>query len=736
MVLLVMFGNSTFPDPMERLARALSPNIPFIALSQINFVDPLLAPTLFSWQTFFSLLPQLTYFEMRYATWLGAALPTQLPHLFEYFAVSDSGLTGTLPGSFFNDYVNSPLISLLEVDFSNNLMTGGIPDLWLNGLSQVPELAQLTITMNLNRFDGSISPSAFNGAFADLEQFSLELSNCALTGPLAGVFNANTFSASQLTTVILSLGQNRLTGSLPTDWFSSSALAGVSYFHIYADENMLSGTIPADLISSLGFSTSSPSIIFSYDSNQLTGTLPSNLLDLQGRSVLELRLEFPHNQLNGTIDANFFSRFKWDTPTSFGFMVANNSLEGSLPSTLTGLQTMQRLVNLDMSFSDNQLLTGSIPSGFLNSLVPSIPVTSTVQTVFNFNADRCRLSGALAFPNLELRAQPLKLSFSATDNLFTSLSFEPGSEIGIVDLSLASNPLLTGTLPDFIFNFTTSLFFGLNLSRTEMSGDLPDMQTLNTRIRTLDLSHTNINFCTEGRMAWASINLQKCVLNSTNAYMCSSLYSSRCTVSAPEEVPVAIPQAVPSTPPSGCSIATRPSTAFVCIDGTWTFQGTLNTTVLTIPSGATQTVILGNVTSTSVVINGLGSTIVVYGCATNLSLITVELTPEELKQIGSTGRTQTLISTDPSQCSSTSLGTVAVATHVTGKTCRKVSTKTIESGGTVSGLFVVSSSGCNVWWIILVAVVGGVLILAAAIAVAITCVQKQRVKKESIRLHG
>jgi predicted outer membrane repeat protein len=182
-------------------------------------------------------------------------------------------------------------------------------------------------------------------------------------------------------------------------------------------------------------------------------------------------------------------------------------------------------------------------------------------------------------------------------------------------------------------------------------------------------------------------------------------------------------------PPSATSCLTSPPNigSWVCVDGTWTSNGTITGETITIPG--TQVVVDGNFTVPgSVVFDGLGSSIVVVGgCAHIGGSIVVELTEEELEQLAKESRTVALISQN-SSCPS--LSSSYVDGRLSSKSCRKIeSTTSEEKNGSQSSLvamFKVNSSGCNVKWIILGSVLGGVLLLIVIIMLVVTFNDKAR----------
>ena len=115
------------------------------------------------------------------------------------------------------------------------------------------------------------------------------------------------------------------------------------------------------------------------------------------------------------------------------------------------------------------------------------------------------------------------------------------------------------------------------------------------------------------------------------------------------------------------------------------------------------------------VLSSLNASVVVQGCANNLSSVTVELTPEQLKTLQPT-QLQSLITLEGASgdCADFSLSSLRV--NITGSTCRRVSaSKSSTVGTTLSGVFTLDNSKCKRWWIILVAVICGAIVVGIVI---------------------
>ena len=191
------------------------------------------------------------------------------------------------------------------------------------------------------------------------------------------------------------------------------------------------------------------------------------------------------------------------------------------------------------------------------------------------------------------------------------------------------------------------------------------------------------------------------------------LYSPVASPPAPPTPPTA--PTAPHAPEAPCP-GPAPSSAFICVGGVWEAVN-VNTTTLVLPPNVGTVVIIGNLTSSSVVINGIASNINVTGCVLdNLTLVHIDLDKDDTDVVGS--KVYTLISALNGSCQS-NLDSIAVTASIKNGGCQKVSVKKItwNNGSILSGLFTIDKSSCNRWWIILVSVVCGVILVAVVVVV-------------------
>ena len=192
------------------------------------------------------------------------------------------------------------------------------------------------------------------------------------------------------------------------------------------------------------------------------------------------------------------------------------------------------------------------------------------------------------------------------------------------------------------------------------------------------------------------------------------------------------PVATPVRPPTsgtanGCS-ATPPSAGFTCIDGTWHSNGPVTSaTPIIIQS---STIVEGNFSAPSITFSTIGSSLIIQGC---LNLTQGTITADLSQGIGSHPSGSITIEQN-SECPNSLLGIgVNVKQPKTG--CKKVKSK-IDSASTKQTLvvlFTTDSSSCNTKWIILGAVLGSAIIIAAIATLIVGLVLKNKAQQKDFR---
>ena len=542
-----------------------------------------------------------------------------------------------------------------------------------------------------------------------------------------------------------SLDDNPITGSIPDSLLSTLASAAGQWYFSAANTN-LTGSIPEALLTV--HDMSSISVNFSHNAG-ITGTIPYNLLNV-GTGMQAITIDFSAMNLSGPLTQNL-----WGLPhgmqslVSLDLRFASLGLTGTFPISWITPYTFPVLLSFNLNLDDSLISSDSVDSGFLPNSAPimatytlsvnnsplkerffssfldailAFPITPPTNTKFSISLQNCGINGELDLPSPPSSVTNLpRISLLLSSNAITNFSAAENTSFYLAKLDLSGNSAMQGNM-DNLFSSSSSVMTSLDLSGTAITGPMPSMALQNTsRLQTILMEGVNVDFCSgeQVRSTWSSSTLTSCSFLETNANQCTQLYPALCFVAPVAPTPMTPPvgpifQTPPPALPS-CSNATRPSLQFDCVNGSWVSTTSVTTPTLTIPSGAPQTVIVGDVESTSIVFTGLGSTLTITGCALNLTSITLTLTPEDLK--GNSKIIQQLLNFGSSNCSNDNLDSVTVDSRIRGSTCRKVkATKTI-SNGQLSGIFTIDSSPCRTWWIILVSVIGGIVVLAVLILV-------------------
>ena len=228
----------------------------------------------------------------------------------------------------------------------------------------------------------------------------------------------------------LNLGDNRLSGTIPSELGSLTNLLG-----LYLHENELSGTIPPELGNLTGLTT------LSLSENELSGTIPSEL----GSLTNLLGLYLHENELSGTIPPEL------DNLTGLTTLsLSGNELSGTIPSELGALTNL-----LGLYLHQNEL-SGTIPSK-LGSL-----------TGLSFLwLSRTELSGTI--PSELGALTELQNLVLHGNELSGTIPSELGALTRLINLNLSSNEL-SGTIPDFS---TLQSLLSLEVSyNTQLTGEL------------------------------------------------------------------------------------------------------------------------------------------------------------------------------------------------------------------------------------------------------------------------
>uniref|UniRef100_A0A8I6YSE0 Leucine-rich repeat-containing N-terminal plant-type domain-containing protein n=1 Tax=Hordeum vulgare subsp. vulgare TaxID=112509 RepID=A0A8I6YSE0_HORVV len=219
----------------------------------------------------------------------------------------------TLSNNLFSGHLPplNRLIRLRIIDLHDNLLQGNIP----NALTNCSELVGLDLSFNM--LVGSIPQNI--GSLFNL--IGIDLSNNSLTGNIPRTFGNNSYLEE------LRLTHNQLKGSIPED-LGKLPNMGVSRA-VYLGQNRLSGRVPTTLFNLSNL------IILDLSRNTLRGTLPSNIGNL---SVALQWLFLGANNLSGTVPPSI-GALKDLTALDLG----GNNFVGPIPYSIGNLAKLQKL---------------------------------------------------------------------------------------------------------------------------------------------------------------------------------------------------------------------------------------------------------------------------------------------------------------------------------------------------------------------------------------------------------
>ena len=554
---VILNGTSSVLDPLQRLS-ALTTNL---HLDNVRLLNPTTGnpggnysyqP---NWTSLFSHLPALTQITLTNSSLVGS-LPTTLPSLCTVFNVTHNALTGTIPNLLSNA---GALLSGLTMDLSQNKLTGSVTSALLTPLKNTLA-AQANVLLSGNQLTGTVASDLFSGleAHAVLNSIVVDLSNNTLTGSIPVALLGPLNAITNLATVAVDLSTNKLTGSLPANLLnvtipsgllsfscSNNSLSGVlpspliaaqvsNLLSVYVDLslNQLSGSIPANLFSNfvktgcltknLHFNCSRNHLIGSIPNywptfelatalsdlnidlsvNGLTGSLPTSLCPVTSGTLSQLKTivwGLYSNGLTGTIASNLVGTTN-AAVTSISALLHNNSITGSLPTTLT---TNGNLINLALTLADNDI-SGSLSSGLLSNL-------GTGLQYLTFDVSKNSIEGTVADTFLK----PFTLDTSNPKVLLANLS----------------NNALTGAIPTYLSNKVQDAT--VILDNNQFSGNFPSANifaTTSSDATQLTVSAVNnkltgtLNVPNVGTPYPVTLNVSRNALTALSADLTSSQY--------------------------------------------------------------------------------------------------------------------------------------------------------------------------------------------------------------------
>ncbi|XVF19897.1 hypothetical protein REPUB_Repub11eG0151100 [Reevesia pubescens] len=355
------------------------------------------------------------------ANQLSGSLPlnfdSNLPNL-RGFHIGTNNLSGTLPESLSN------ASKLEKFDVSRNHFSGKVSINFQNAKN----LSWLIIEHN------NLGSGGVHGDF----DFITTLINCSRLERFSIVDNhfggllPNSIANLSRTLIVLYMGENQITGSIPSGITNLVNLIGLAL-----EYNQLTGTIP----DSLGKLKNVQALALG--GNALTGRIPASL----GNLSLLNKIGLEKNLLEGSIPAEF------EKCQNLIFMVlSSNRLTGTVPKEIFSILTLS--VNLDLS---NNLLTGSLPSEVGN-----------LKTLVQLDISGNKFSGQI--PLALSSCTSLVTLYLGKNQFYGSIPVSLSSLRSIAELDLSNNNL-SGQIPPSLEKLSFLKY--LNLSHNHFEGQVP-----------------------------------------------------------------------------------------------------------------------------------------------------------------------------------------------------------------------------------------------------------------------
>ncbi|KAJ1378801.1 Leucine-rich repeat [Sesbania bispinosa] len=390
----------------------------------------------------------------------------------QILSMSSCNLSGPIDSSL------SKLQSLLTIQLSFNNMSSPVPDSFAN-LSSLTTLKLSGCEFPHNGYLQALNLSYTNffgqlpGAISNLKQLSiLDLSNCQFNGTLPVSF-------SRLTQLVhLDLSFNNFTGPLPSLNMSKN-LIYFSFFH-----NDFIGPIPSSFLKGLV-----NLVILNLGDNSLSGKVPSTLFILPSLQELTLShngfdglldefpnasfsvlqmIDFSNNNLQGPIPMSFFHL------RSLGFLqLSSNQFNGTI-----WLDMFLRLQNLHtLGLSNNNLSVDTTFNG--DQGLSSFP------NMKNLLLSSCKLKEFPAFLRNQSHIAALDLSSNQIQGMIPNWIWRFDY---MISLNLSNN-FLTGLEGPFE-NISSNMFI-IDLHSNQLGGSIP---IFSENVVLLDYSNNRFSF--------------------------------------------------------------------------------------------------------------------------------------------------------------------------------------------------------------------------------------------------
>ncbi|KAK4493418.1 hypothetical protein RD792_017679 [Penstemon davidsonii] len=324
-----------------------------------------------------------------------------------------------------------------------------------------------------------LSSNRFNGSLPRVAYsvIELDLSNNSFSEGISH-FLCDTTGDQTYQLSILHLGGNLLSGELPANDVCWMTWSSLQYLNI--GSNNMSGSIP----DSIGLLENLESL--NMDNNSLSGQIPSSIQSCKNL----IKIDLSDNKLVGSLASSLMGIISL---SKLRFLITrSNKLSGEIPSEICQLNLLQVL---DLS---NNIISGNVPKCVDNFTTMATKIWSAdypakVIDYSNFIRRNFFESASIATKGSELHYDSTLYLVTNIDLSRNNMSGEIPKQINSLaelrSLNLSENHF-TGLIPDGIGHMKQ--LESLDLSRNSLSGEIPNNITALSSLNYMNLSYNNL----------------------------------------------------------------------------------------------------------------------------------------------------------------------------------------------------------------------------------------------------
>lgn len=389
-------------------------------------------------------------------------------------------------------------------------------------------------------------------------------------------------------------------------------------------------------------------------------------------------------------------------PSLYRFESARNP-SGLMPSEITA--PFLRIIDLSQ--------THMAPDSSLPNLHPEYP------RIFRANFSECNLKGAVPNSFVHWAFEKLDLSRNSLNGCFNRFLLSYGSQAVMTDLCISTNNF-DGPLPD-LTNFRRLELFDASTNRFNVCLSQPFYNTNYSASLSCNIRNQGISSVCGCPSLYATSsspcdpNACETVQSFMGTYSCFYAPFSPTGPTSPSLSPTSILKPCPGLPPS---------ISFTCnnVTGIWYIIGSVTTPTFLLPPQS-NVEITGDLNVTTLTFT-YGSSLSISGCVYLSGNVSLVISEGDIESFSKTKLITLLTANTGNQTCTNSSDLTKAVLHIKTPNlkCKRLVTENKSRHDTLAVAFSIDSSRCNLWWIILVAVLGGVILLVLIAVLIVTLV--------------